>query len=162
MSNLLKYTTFLMMTSALVLMSGCNDNGGGGNSGEKDASGPVTGQWHLESWGVLTQEQADVYVSFGEDGTFDLYQRVYTPYYEHYDGSYTQQDGCISGTYSDGTAWNASYTVTVSEDKARLTLTNTANSDDAAVYRAETIPEEIISGALSLKSGPGNGVFRVL
>ena len=53
MSNLLKYTTFLMMTSALVLMSGCNDNGGGGNSGEKDASGPVTGQWHLESWGML-------------------------------------------------------------------------------------------------------------
>ncbi|MBO8479076.1 MAG: hypothetical protein IAB80_09360 [Bacteroidetes bacterium] len=155
-----RIAALFILCASLAGACGCTRNGG--PEGQDGEAGPVTGQWHLESWGMLTQEQADVYVSFGEDGTFDLYQRVYTPYYEHYDGSYTQQDGCISGTYSDGTAWNAAYTVTVSDDKTRLTLTNTANSDDAAVYRAETIPEEIISGALSLKSRSGNGGFRAL
>lgn len=140
---------------------GCTRNGG--PEGQDGEAGPVTGQWHLESWGVLTQEQADVYVSFGEDGTFDLYQRVYTTWYEHYDGTYTQQDGLLSGTYSDGTAWGSEYTVLVSADKSTMTLTGASDASDVSVYRAGTIPEEILSGALLSKAAPdAEAGFRAL
>lgn len=156
-----------IITFILLCISACGLYGCGEKDGPEDPSGgagPVTGHWHLESWGVLTPQQADVYVSFGEDGTFDLYQRVYSPYYVHYDGTYVQDGDQVSGTYSDGTPWNATYSASLSADLSVLTLTSATDASDVSVYGSvESIPGDIISGTADLKSGTsGDDGFRFL
>lgn len=149
-----KFKYIALAAMAAMLAAGCEKENKGQSAGE--GSGPVAGEWHMVSWSGLTEERADVYVSFGEDGTFDLYQRVYTPYYEHYDGTYRQDGDRLSGSYSDGTPWGREYTATLPEDRSRLTLTAADDGADVSVYVPATIPEDILSGDLSLKSGTGS------
>ena len=151
----------LLAAFAAVSASGCGKEGGSAEFPE--GSGPVAGQWHMVSWNSISGGQADVYISFDEDGTFDLYQRVYTVYYEHYDGTYTQDGAQVDGTYSDGTPWGCSYTARFPEDRSRMTLTPSDGSGDS-VYEAVQIPDEILSGLLSgSKAGDdGNSGFRFL
>lgn len=145
--------------AAALALTGCEKTPGGEDGGQVL---PVTGQWHLASWSSITSDMADVYISFEEDGTFDLYQRVYTPYYEHFDGTYQQDGDQLSGTYSDGVAWNTTYTVSVTPDRSQLTLTGADDPEDVAVYAAGTIPEDILSGELSSKSSAEPETFRFL
>lgn len=149
MKKTMKY--MMLAAVAMVMAAGCGKKGSEPDLPE--GTGPVAGQWHLIEWSSLSDDRADIYISFGEDGTFDLYQRLYTPYYEHYDGNYIQDGATVSGTYSDGTAWGSSYTAVFTEDRSRMTLTPDGNGT-AAVYEASDIPEEILSGSLSgTKSG---------
>lgn len=157
MKNILKYMAIAAMTLTAVLS--CKKNG----PEFPEGSGPVAGQWHMIQWSSISSDRADVYVSFGEDGTFDLYQRVYTPYYEHYEGTYTQDGGQVTGTYSDGTPWSSSYTASFSNDRTEMTLTPDDGSGDV-VYEAADIPEDVLSGLLSgTKSETNTGTgFRFL
>lgn len=114
------------------------------------SSGTITGSWHLVSWAGLTD--ADIYVSFNEDGSFDLYQRLYSPAYEHLTGSWTLKDNILSGSYDDGLPWRTDYNVRINASGDTLTLAATDNADDKASYNKAEIPEDILSGDLSLKS----------
>lgn len=104
----------------------------------------------MSSWTVLTS--ADIYVSFNDNGTFDLYQRLYSPVYEHLTGSWTLNEGLLSGTYEDGEPWHADYNVLIRSTGNEMILTATYNADDKATYVRAEIPDEILSGDLSLKS----------
>lgn len=126
-------------------------------------SGEVKGEWHMIAWSALSA--ADVWLSIGEDGTFDLYQRVYTPDYVHLDGTYQLADGTLSGRYSDNVAWGSSYRVSFNGDGSQMTLTSTANGGDVAVYVKAAIPAEIKDGSLSasaLKSRSAEEMVRFL
>ena len=69
---------FCMLLASLVALSGCSksDNNGGKNPGKET----LVGEWHMVSWTGATAT-ADIYISFTEEGTFDLYQRFITPGY---------------------------------------------------------------------------------
>ena len=145
MKNIKIFGLFLVMLAAF---SGCgksDNNGGGGN---ENGDGTIVGQWHLISWSG-TAAAADVYISFAEKGTFDLYQRVYSPEYVHYTGNYSYSDDRLSGKYSDNVAWASDYKVSFSTDGNQMTLTSTKSSTDISVYQKATIPDEILSGELS-------------
>lgn len=115
----------------------------------KGSEGSIEGQWHLVSWSTLNA--ADVYLSFGSNGTFDIYQRLYAPTYTHYEGTYRLSGNKLSGTYSDGTAWsNDSYTVKFADNGNQLTLTG-ATANDVAVYVKASIPDDILSGELGTR-----------
>lgn len=134
---------------AVLAMASCNKN----NPEQKPewtSEGSVTGTWHLLSWTALTS--ADIYVSFNENGTFDLYQRLYSPTYEHLTGSWDLNAGILSGEYDDGTSWRADYNFLISTSGDEMILTATHDADDKATYVRAGIPEEILSGDLSLKS----------
>lgn len=144
--------------AAILLVAGCK------KGPEKPASGDgtFTGTWQMVSWSSTTA--AEVYVEFAEDGAFDLYQRVYSPYYEHFSGTWNADGNVLSGKYSDGTSWSGTYTGTFSDEGSLMTLTRTDSPEDVATYRKGTIPDEVLSGDLTAKSGrpaPDSG-FRFL
>ena len=101
--------------------------------------GSPVGTWSLSSWNALSQ--AEVYLSFSEDGNFELYQRVYTPFYEYYSGTWQHSEGKLSGTYSDGVEWGAYY-LAFRDDEMRLT--HSADEEDIAYFVQSTIPNEVL------------------
>lgn len=139
--------TILFSLAAMFALAGCGETT---KTETPDVSGgSIVGEWHLVSWSSL--DAADIYLSFDNDGSFDIYQRLYKPTYSHYEGTYRISGDTLSGTYSDGTAWsNASYVIGFSDNGNRLTLTGTT-AGDTAVYAKEPIPSYILSGEMETK-----------
>lgn len=161
----MKNIKLILIALMAFALTGCSDSSndnpeppGGGGSG----SGSVVGQWHMISWSTLST--ADVYLSFSDAGTFEVYQRVYTPQYVHFRGGYSYQDGTLSGQYSDNTAWGGSYSVSFNSDGTQMTLTRTASAGDVSVFVKAAIPDEIISSveAAALQSRAAEETLRFL
>ena len=96
----------LIGLAAAFALTGCGDSSK--DTPEPEGDGNVVGSWHLVSWSSL--QSADVYLSFSESGSFDIYQRLYKPEYVHLDGTYSYDKPTLSGRYSDNTPWgSASY-----------------------------------------------------
>lgn len=75
----------LIGLAAAFALTGCGDSSK--DTPEPEGDGNVVGSWHLVSWSSL--QSADVYLSFSESGSFDIYQRLYKPEYVHLDGTYS-------------------------------------------------------------------------
>jgi hypothetical protein len=58
----------------------------------------------------------------------------------------------VSGTYDDGKAWGASYTVTLSNNGQNIEMVNTMNIDDISLFAKTTIPQEVLNGAITMTS----------
>lgn len=69
----------LIGLAAAFALTGCGDSSK--DTPEPEGDGNVVGSWHLVSWSSL--QSADVYLSFSESGSFDIYQRLYKPEYVH-------------------------------------------------------------------------------
>ena len=133
----------LIGLAAAFALTGCGDSSK--DTPEPEGDGNVVGSWHLVSWSSL--QSADVYLSFSESGSFDIYQRLYKPEYVHLDGTYSYDKPTLSGRYN--TPWgSASYRVSFNADGTRMTLTSTSSTSDVSVFVKAEIPSEIISGAL--------------
>lgn len=143
------FKRILIALGAMCVLSACGGSSSGDepDPGPKPAEGTVVGSWHLLSWNTLSA--ADVYVSFDAAGRFDLYQRLYTPLYEHYTGSYTYIDGRLAGTYDDGEPWGGTYLVSFASGGQRMTLTRDTDAEDVALFGQASIPDEIRSEATS-------------
>ena len=108
----------LIGLAAAFALTGCGDSSK--DTPEPEGDGNVVGNWHLVSWSSL--QSADVYLSFSEAGSFDIYQRLYKPEYVHLDGTYSYDKPTLSGRYSDNTPWgSASYRVSFNADGTRMT-----------------------------------------
>lgn len=121
------------------------DNGGTGNGGGNSVAKDIVDEWALVSWSD-TDPVFNVYVDFNEDGTFEMYQQVYSLTYELYSGNYAVMDGVLNGSYSDGEAWKCGYTATVDVDEngvKRLTLLSQEEPNITSIYTAKAIPEEV-------------------
>lgn len=141
----IKYLWIVLV--ALFATTGC-----GGSSDEDSTPDPnqpssathsVTGEWRLVSWGELST--ADIYVSFAENGTFELYQRLYTPEYRYLHGTYKYAKSVLDGVYSDAVAWGSAYRVSFNTKGTQMTLTSELDKDDVSVFTRATIPDEIRS-----------------
>ena len=131
----------LIGLAAAFALTGCGDSSK--DTPEPEGDGNVVGSWHLVSWSSL--QSADVYLSFSESGSFDIYQRLYKPEYVHLDGTYSYDKPTLSGRYSDNTPWGSA---SFNADGTRMTLTSTSSTSDVSVFVKAEIPSEIISGAL--------------
>lgn len=122
---------------------------------------PVVGDWHLASWMSESHpEDFDVYISFRNDGTFQMYQKVETPAFVMFSGTYSVSGSVISGTYSDGLPWSTSYSFSLSADNSVLTMTSQTQNAEVSVYERSEIPAEVFDSPL-LKS-EGESVRRFL
>lgn len=157
---------FLLAILCLCLPAGCSssDGNGNGNGDPVEENSPyyqqVAGDWHLTAWNGEPPTEFDAYVTFNADRSFVIYQKIDKPTWETYSGSYRFDDQIISGIYADGTAWGASYTISLDALGNTLRLISQTSTQEVCIYTRATIPSDIKNGAASVKASRAGG-FRL-
>lgn len=123
---------------------GGNNNNQGGSEPVATLSSQIIGEWHSES----LQIDADIYMAFAQDGTFELYQQIGDGAHRLYRGTWSinEEKALLSGKYNDGEAWGASYEVAV--NGTTLTLTSDNDAKEKSTYKKESIPTEVKEGCV--------------
>lgn len=140
----------LYIAVALLTFCACgkdNGDGGGGNNSKTDLN--ITGDWRLskiETKASIGGAEVDVYLRFTSDKKFEMYQMIGTGRYRAYSGTWTLTGSVLSGTYSDGKKWGASYDVAVSG--STLTLTSKTSNPEKDTYTKSSIPASVINDAI--------------
>ena len=83
----------------------------------------------------------DIYLDITANGVVTLWQRLESRAWECFYSSAAIEDGVIFGTYTDGAAWGASYSVTLDENTMTWVATN--DSTDISVYTRAELPEDL-------------------
>lgn len=126
----------------LVALTGCGEKEGG--KGVK-----VAGEWQLVQWNDATPE-FKVYIDFNADGTFEMYQQVWSFDYELYTGKYVVTGDVMTGTYADGSNWACGYKVNVVD--GQLTMYSQEDQSVTSLYEKCTIPEKIKAEASTTRA----------
>lgn len=107
---------------------------------EKTLAEKIAGEWHC----VVSDMDADIYLSLASDNRFELYQKVGEGAYRLYRGTWSldEKTAVLTGKYNDGEAWGSGYGVVLSEDENTLTLDPSAEGEDQT-YRKEGIPADV-------------------
>lgn len=107
---------------------------------EKTLAEKIAGEWHC----VVSDMDADIYLSLASDNKFELYQKVGEGAYRLYRGTWSldEKTTVLTGKYNDGEAWGSGYGVVLSEDENTLTLDPSADGEDQT-YRKESIPADV-------------------
>lgn len=115
----------------------------------------VAGTWHLTQWRGA-EPSFEVYIDITEEGVVTLWQKIEHREWECYLSSAAIENGIISGVYSDGVAWGASYYVTVAQSS--MTWVDVSDSADISVYTRSELPENLTT----TRAGAIYGVERFL
>lgn len=112
----------------------------------------LMGDWHLCRY-CDSEPEVELYIHFGSDYSFTIYQRTSMAGYQIFTGKYYVEGSKVSGCYSDGVEWADSYIISVDSD-ANLVL-QSVNGGDIAVYESANLPQ---INASSTASSRGNMV----
>jgi hypothetical protein len=74
----------------------------------------LAGDWYYET--VESDVPVQVYVSFANDMTFQLFQKVGDGAFRRYTGTYTFDGTVLDGVYSDKSTWKEAKNVTIDGD----------------------------------------------
>lgn len=114
---------------------------------QKDAL-DFTGEWKLTDIqtkaAAIGGVQVSVYLSF-ENGSFTLYQKIGEGRYTKLTGTYSLEGELLSGSYSSGDKWGASYNVSVDGDTLTLIPVDGTEKD---IYKKTSIPDDVKTSAL--------------
>ena len=143
MKSLKIFSLALLLVLAAV---GCMPDNNGHTGGKK---GELTGEWKLAMWNEATPE-FNVYIDFNEDGTFEMYQQVWSLDYELFTGNYVINGDIVTGTYIDGTNWACGYKF--AKEGNTLTMYSQEDQSVASVYEACEIPAEIKAEATDTRA----------
>lgn len=143
---------FLAAACAAILLAGCGGDDGGKKGGGGGGDEGVTEGWMLASWNGTTELAGKVFLQLNEDNTFTLYQRISTPDFKQFTGTYSITPGedlspvsdydRLSGTYSGGTSWAYNYWIRAKSNKS-MTLVPQSGSEAISVYERVEIPDYV-------------------
>lgn len=108
---------------------------------EKSKFQDIMGDWRLDEWHGTTDLQFAIYLSVTADGEFTLWQQLQSVEWQKFSGTITLEGNTVTGVYSDGQAWSASYGVERAGEK--MIWTSTADATDRSVYVPDAIPDEL-------------------
>ena len=134
---------FAIFAVALLALVSCNPDKP--KPGEK---GALDGEWHLVAWNGEAPE-FEVYVEFNSNG-FNIYQQVYTLFYEHFTGTYNISGDILTGSYADSTNWACGSKFLFEDGK--LLLQSQEDTSIVSVYEKCTIPQEIKDEATTTRA----------
>ena len=127
-------------------MTACDKKSGNGDGQGGPVDPAVVGEWKLESIDGDKAEGFGVYVKFGADGRFELYQQTDKSYYERLDGTFTAIDGTLSGRYSDGEALANTYDYRAEGNM--LILKTRGENPEEDVYLRTEIPSDLLPAVM--------------
>jgi hypothetical protein len=141
---------FYIFTASLLIAVGCT----------KDASkvmNQLSGDWHYaaEENGV----KEDIWISFSEDGTFEMFQKIGDGPYWYTKGEYAldSKTKVLSGIYSDRYPWKYSYKVSISDKTLEMAAVEL--EDYKLTYAKETIPAQVREKSLPLTKSESVELF---
>lgn len=136
---------FIYIMAALLTLAACGKKPD--NKTELPLDQKLCGEWHSTSLSI----EADIYISFAEDKTFEMYQQITEGAHRLYRGTWNLEETLLTGKYNDGEDWAAAYEITIEGET--LTLTSANDATENSVYKKTAIPEDIKTGcAVVVKS----------
>ena len=130
----MKRTIYTILAALLLTATGC----------EKPADrliDKIVGEWHYtaEENGVTE----DIWISFGADGTFEMFQKIGEGPYWHSTGEYTADPATdiLTGVYSDRYPWKYSYKVEAGTGTLQMSAVEIEGH--TVTYTREAIPAEV-------------------
>jgi len=126
----------LYILAALLLLASCGEKNG--SKTELTLEQKLCTEWHSTSLPV----DGDIYISFSEDRTFELYQQIGQGAHRLYRGTWSLEENLLTGKYNDGEGWAAAYTITINDKQ--LTMTSVNDAAEESVFVQEDIPEEVV------------------
>ena len=125
----------LFFISALIIMVSCGDKGG--KQPELTLEDKLCTDWHSTSLSL----EADIYISFADNNTFELYQKIVEGAYRLYRGTWNLEEDILTGKYNDGEDWAAAYKISI--DGETLTMTSKNDAAEVSVYKKTVIPSSV-------------------
>lgn len=125
----------LFFISALIIMVSCGDKGG--KQPELTLEDKLCTDWHSTSLSL----DADIYISFADNNTFELYQKIVEGAYRLYRGTWNLEEDILTGKYNDGEDWAAAYQISI--DGETLTMTSKNDAAEVSVYKKTVIPSSV-------------------
>ena len=119
-----------------MILASCGKDKGGDNTG-LDLEQKLYGDWHSTSLPI----DGEIYISFSEDKTFELYQKIGEGVHRLYRGTWALEESLLTGKYNDGEDWAASYNVTVADEV--LTMISNNDAAEKSVYEKTEIPATV-------------------
>lgn len=111
-------------------------------------------EWHSTTLAI----EADIYLDFNSDKTFEIFQQIGQGAHRLYRGTWKLSDGVLSGKYNDGETWAADYTIDITGNSLKMTSKNDAAEE--SIFTSATIPALVKENCVvEVKS---EAVFRVL
>lgn len=150
----MKKSIYIVLTAVLCLsfLASCDDSGKENEDPTSPLMGKLAGEWQLTSWNGEAPEGFSAYLAFNADRSFGIYQRIETPDYRKYSGSYQLQDNALSGVYSDNNPWGSSYTIEFDQSGNTLKMTSSTSAVETSVYTRTTIPPSVKADATVMRS----------
>ena len=130
----------LYIISALMLMVSCGEKGG--KQPELTLEQKLCTEWHSTT---LSLGGADIYLSFEENNTFELYQKIVEGAYRLYRGTWNLEEDILTGKYNDGEDWAAAYQISIEGET--LTMTSKNDAAEVSVYKKAEIPSNVKEGS---------------
>ena len=125
----------LFFISALIIMVSCGDKGG--KQPGLTLEDKLCTDWHSTSLSL----EADIYISFADNNTFELYQKIVEGAYRLYRGTWNLEEDILTGKYNDGEDWAAAYQISI--DGETLTMTSKNDAAEVSVYKKTVIPSSV-------------------
>ena len=129
----------LYIISVLMLMVSCGEKGG--KQPELTLEQKLCTEWHSTTLSL----DADIYLSFEENNTFELYQKIVEGAYRLYRGTWNLEEDILTGKYNDGEDWAAAYQISIEGET--LTMTSKNDAAEVSVYKKAEIPSNVKEGS---------------
>lgn len=126
----------LLIICTLLLLASCGEKNGGKT--ELTLEQKLCAEWHS----TFLPVDGDIYISFNDDKTFELYQQIGQGAHRLYRGTWHLEENLLTGKYNDGEEWAAAYTITINDKQ--LTMTSVNDAAEESVFALEEIPEEVV------------------
>lgn len=144
------YSIFAIL--GLCLFAGCSDD-----DNTPPVGTDIVGEWTLTSWTGDMPADLSAYVEFAADASFIIYQKFENTTYDIYTGSFRLDGQTLSGTYSSGISWGASYQVEFDASGKTMRLVSNTPVQEVSIYTRTTIPAEVKNGAVPAKTSRAGG-----
>ena len=132
---------FYIFVSSLIMLVGCTKESG-------RIKNQLVGDWHYTA--EESEVKEDIWISFAQDGTFQMYQMIGEGAYWSTTGKYLYDEETqeLTGVYSDKYPWKYSYKISFL--KGDLVMTAVELTTYSVTYTREDIPAQVREKSLPL------------